>query len=115
LESREATRLGPEEKRAQQKLMKVAEDADEEYGLFANPVSEFEAPGYSSMIAIPMDFSTVRDRMRQYRTLAELANDLFLCYDNCEHYNSDESIFYAEAQRQRQVVQQAFDDLMLGV
>ena len=40
---------------------------------------------------------------------------LFLCYDNCEHYNSDESIFYAEAQRQRQVVQQAFDDLMLGV
>jgi bromodomain-containing factor 1 len=102
LESREATRLGPEEKRAQQKLMKVAE----EYGLFANPVSELEAPGYSSMIAIPMDFSTVRDRMRQYRTLAELANDLFLCYDSCEHYNSDESIFYAEAQRQRQVVQQ---------
>ena len=117
LEGREATRLGPEEKRAQQSLMKAAEEADEEYLLFAEPVSEAEVPGYTSVVVRPMDFGTVRSRMerRLYRTLAELANDIFLCYDNCEHFNSDDSIFHVEAQRQRQAIQSAFDDLLLGV
>jgi hypothetical protein len=97
-------------------LLAAADDADEPYGLFQQPVTEVDVPGYSQVILAPMDFATIRSRLerRLYRELSEVANDVFLCYDNCEHFNADDSVFYQEAQRQRAEVQRAYDALLMG-
>lgn len=43
------------------------------HGFFAFPVTDAIAPGYSSIIKHPMDFSTMKDRIKnnEYNTVTE--------------------------------------------
>ncbi|CAN0428539.1 unnamed protein product, partial [Discosporangium mesarthrocarpum] len=78
---------------------------------FAWPVDESDAPGYGSLIAHPMDFHTMRERVRAgagagagggeacYRSAAELRDDLVLVFGNCMTFNNPETVYYEEAER----------------
>ncbi|KAL6121616.1 hypothetical protein NUSPORA_01444 [Nucleospora cyclopteri] len=63
---------------------------------FCHPVSDEEAPGYSSIVKQPMDLSTVRNKleMRVYSNLEEFIRDLQLIVDNCKLYNPENSDIY---------------------
>lgn len=69
--------------------------AIDEYGWFAAPVSETDAPGYIAAILRPMDLGTMRSRAerRGYRSVSELQDDLLLVVANCLSYNSPDTMF----------------------
>ena len=87
-------------------LLQRALDADEEQGIFALPVDEEYAPGYSMFITHPMDLSTIKDRLerRLYCSLAEMESDLHCMFSNCLFYNDVDSFVAAEAKKQRSLV-----------
>jgi bromodomain-containing protein 7/9 len=59
-------------------------------GIFADPVTDDIAPGYSSLIRNPMDFSTIRQKLNklEYLSLYGLREDLELMCINCTKYNT---------------------------
>ena len=56
-------------------------------GLFAQPVSEVEAPNYLTVIKRPMDLSVIRTRMGAYSSLEAFSVDIELVASNCWKYN----------------------------
>merc|ERR1711871_622446 len=64
---------------------------------FALPVTDQIAPDYSKIIDRPMDLSTMRVKVQQYRCLEELSDDIELMLDNCMVYNI-EGVYYEGAQ-----------------
>ena len=70
-------------------------------GIFAFPVTDSIAPGYSSIITQPMDFSTMKTKIDDgdYNSVAEFKRDFKLMCNNCCVYNRPETIFYQEAKR----------------
>lgn len=63
---------------------------------FRWPVTDIIAPGYSSIIQRPMDFSTIHKKIdhRIYETIQELRSDVKLLCDNCMTYNGQDTIYY---------------------
>jgi hypothetical protein len=78
---------------------------EDNYHLFANAVSESEAPGYSKLIKHPMDFGKIRSKLdsKSYgsgsEALSKLYSDLLLVFDNCFLYNEDNDEILFEAAR----------------
>lgn len=70
-------------------------------GLFAFPVTDLIAPGYSMVIRRPMDFSAMKDKVRKehYTSLEELAVDLRIMCDNAMIYNKPETIYHKAARK----------------
>lgn len=70
------------------KVMLSLEERDI-YGLFAEPVSDDVAPGYSEMIRNPMDLSTMRNKLLTgaYKSLNTLRQDFELVCDNAFKFN----------------------------
>ncbi|KAI1295501.1 Bromodomain-containing protein 7 [Halotydeus destructor] len=68
---------------------------------FAWPVTELIAPGYSSIIQRPMDFSTVKKNVEQgfYDNISDLKADVKLICDNAMTYNHPETIYYKAARK----------------
>lgn len=68
---------------------------------FAHPVTDLIAPGYSTIIANPMDFSTMKKRIKdgKYITIEEYQEDFKLMCDNCMTYNQPETIYYKAAKK----------------
>lgn len=68
---------------------------------FAWPVSDIIAPGYSSIISHPMDFSTMKMKIDQnhYETLLEFKSDVKLICDNAMKYNRPETVYYKAADK----------------
>lgn len=70
-------------------------------GFFAKPVSDLIAPGYSSIIAHPMDLSTIGKNITSghYRNLGDFKADVKLMCDNAMKYNRVETIYYKSANK----------------
>uniref|UniRef100_A0A7N6BIE9 Bromodomain-containing protein 9 n=1 Tax=Anabas testudineus TaxID=64144 RepID=A0A7N6BIE9_ANATE len=69
------------------------------HGFFAFPVTDAIAPGYSVIIKHPMDFSTMKDKIRnnEYNTVTEFKADFKLMCDNAMVYNRPETVYYKAA------------------
>ncbi|KAI9219389.1 Bromodomain-containing protein, partial [Blastocladiella britannica] len=66
---------------------------------FAEPVDTKEVPEYLTVISEPMDFRTMREkvRMRVYKSVSALERDFRLVIANCRQFNPPDSIFVREA------------------
>ncbi|CAG5136178.1 unnamed protein product [Candidula unifasciata] len=71
-------------------------DAEE---IFADPVSEEEAPDYRDIIKHPMCFSIMRNKVdtHHYKTMEAFEADFKLIIHNCCMYNARDTVFYREA------------------
>ena len=65
-------------------------------GIFAEPVTDAIAPGYSTIIRNPMDFSTIKQKLEnfEYLTVISLRQDMILMLDNCTKYNTADTPFH---------------------
>lgn len=70
-------------------------------GIFAKPVTEEIAPGYSDIINEPMDLLTIKENIRNgiYQDLDQFHDDVFLMIRNCMTYNPEESYYYSQASK----------------
>lgn len=68
-------------------------------GIFAEPVTDDIAPGYSALIKHPMDLSTMATKISNhaYWSAEEFKNDFVLMCKNAMTYNSPETIYYSVA------------------
>nr|CAG4649252.1 EOG090X04G3 [Scapholeberis mucronata]SVE93554.1 EOG090X04G3 [Scapholeberis mucronata] len=68
---------------------------------FAWPVTDNIAPGYSSIITKPMDFSTMKQKIEenQYKTLQEFTDDFVLMCNNAMTYNQPDTVYYKAAKK----------------
>uniref|UniRef100_A0A3P9MM52 Bromodomain containing 7 n=1 Tax=Oryzias latipes TaxID=8090 RepID=A0A3P9MM52_ORYLA len=68
---------------------------------FSFPVTDLIAPGYSSIIKRPMDFSTMKEKVKKgcFRSLDELKTDFKLMCDNAMIYNKPETIYHKAARK----------------
>lgn len=64
--------------------------------IFAEPVDTEEVPDYMDVVKNPMDFSTMRAKLRsgEYTTLDVMEQDFNLMVQNCLAYNNKDTIFY---------------------
>ncbi|ROT73895.1 Bromodomain-containing protein 7 [Penaeus vannamei] len=81
-------------------LLKQLEKKDPQQ-VFAWPVTDAIAPGYSSIISQPMDFSTMKQKIEDncYTTLKEFESDFELMCNNCMTYNQQDTIYYKAAKK----------------
>ncbi|MHC5848197.1 bromodomain-containing protein, partial [Streptococcus pyogenes] len=72
---------------------------------FAWPVTDDIAPGYSSIITKPMDFSTIRQKIddSEYASLTEFTDDFKLMCENAILYNHVDTVYHKAAKRLFQV------------
>uniref|UniRef100_A0A8C2E148 Bromodomain-containing protein 7-like n=1 Tax=Cyprinus carpio TaxID=7962 RepID=A0A8C2E148_CYPCA len=68
---------------------------------FSFPVTDLIAPGYSLIIKRPMDFSTMKEKVKkeQYQSLEELKLDFKVMCENAMIYNKPETIYYKAAKK----------------
>ncbi|KAM9409409.1 bromodomain-containing protein 7 [Pholidichthys leucotaenia] len=68
---------------------------------FSFPVTDLIAPGYSSVIKHPMDFSTMKDKVKKncYQSLDELKMDFRIMCENAMSYNKPETIYHKAARK----------------
>lgn len=81
-------------------LLKALEKRDP-HQFFAWPVTDVIAPGYSSIITKPMDFSTIRQKIEEnsYPVLNDFIEDFRLMCDNAIRYNHHETVYNKAARR----------------
>ncbi|XP_076040447.1 bromodomain containing 7/9 isoform X4 [Oratosquilla oratoria] len=81
-------------------LIRLLEKKDPQQ-MFAWPVTDSIAPGYSSIISQPMDFSTMRQKIddNKYTSLSQFEADFRLMCNNCMTYNQTDTIFYKTAKK----------------
>lgn len=81
-------------------LLKALEKRDPQQ-FFAWPVTDDIAPGYSSIITKPMDFSTIRQKIEEnaFQVLSEFIEDFRLMCENAIRYNHHETIYNKSARR----------------
>nr|XP_060644276.1 bromodomain-containing protein 7 [Anolis sagrei ordinatus] len=68
---------------------------------FSFPVTDFIAPGYSMIIKRPMDFSTMKEKIKNngYQSIEELKDSFRLMCTNAMIYNKPETIYYKAAKK----------------
>ncbi|XP_075934184.1 bromodomain-containing protein 7 [Anarhichas minor] len=68
---------------------------------FSFPVTDLIAPGYSMIIRRPMDFSTMKDKVKKgyYQSLDEITGDLRVMCENAMIYNKPETIYHKAARK----------------
>ncbi|XP_041641366.1 bromodomain-containing protein 7 [Cheilinus undulatus] len=68
---------------------------------FSFPVTDLIAPGYSSIIKRPMDFSTMKEKVKKecYQSLDELKVDFKIMCENAMIYNKPETIYHKAARK----------------
>ncbi|XP_059146220.1 bromodomain-containing protein 7-like isoform X2 [Physella acuta] len=81
-------------------LIKILQNKDVN-GFFAFPVTDSIAPGYSSIIVHPMDFSTMAAKIEacEYSNVMDFKKDFILMCNNAMTYNRPDTIYYKEAKR----------------
>uniref|UniRef100_A0A8C9ZWG4 Bromodomain containing 7 n=1 Tax=Sander lucioperca TaxID=283035 RepID=A0A8C9ZWG4_SANLU len=106
----------PEDDRGKKKKKK-GQDGDDEHSrtpirseldkledpgaFFSFPVTDLIAPGYSVIIRRPMDFSTMKDRVKKecYQSLDELKVDFRIMCENAMIYNKPETMYHKAARK----------------
>uniref|UniRef100_A0A8W8NKI0 Bromodomain adjacent to zinc finger domain protein 2B n=2 Tax=Magallana gigas TaxID=29159 RepID=A0A8W8NKI0_MAGGI len=60
---------------------------------FLKPVNFKQFPAYKKYIRQPMDFTTMKNKLRdnQYKTRGDFAADVRLIFNNCQTFNEDDS------------------------
>lgn len=73
--------------------------------IFTTPVNLKEVPDYLEFVTVPMDFSTMHDKLEahKYSSVADLENDFNLMVSNCLRYNSNDTVFHKAAMQLREV------------
>ncbi|XP_062477060.1 bromodomain-containing protein 7 isoform X2 [Pezoporus occidentalis] len=68
---------------------------------FSFPVTDFIAPGYSMIIKNPMDFSTMKEKIKNngYQSIEELKDNFKLMCTNAMIYNKPDTIYYKAAKK----------------
>uniref|UniRef100_A0A4W4GXM0 Bromo domain-containing protein n=1 Tax=Electrophorus electricus TaxID=8005 RepID=A0A4W4GXM0_ELEEL len=68
---------------------------------FSFPVTDLIAPGYSLIIKRPMDFSTMKEKVKRecYQSLEELKTDFKIMCGNAMIYNKPDTIYYKAAKK----------------
>ncbi|NP_001082592.1 bromodomain-containing protein 7 [Xenopus laevis] len=68
---------------------------------FSFPVTDFIAPGYSLIIKNPMDFSTMKEKIRncEYRSIEEFKENFKQICHNAMIYNKPGTIYYRAAKK----------------
>ncbi|XP_041077374.1 bromodomain-containing protein 7-like [Polyodon spathula] len=68
---------------------------------FSFPVTDFIAPGYSRIIKHPMDFSTIKEKIKadEYHSLEELRADFKTMCENAMTYNKPQTIYFKAAKK----------------
>ncbi|XP_071345575.1 bromodomain-containing protein 7 [Trachinotus anak] len=68
---------------------------------FSFPVTDLIAPGYSSIIKRPMDFSAMKEKVKKecYQSLDELKGDFRIMCENAMIYNKQETIYHKAARK----------------
>ncbi|XP_069757720.1 bromodomain-containing protein 7 [Narcine bancroftii] len=68
---------------------------------FSFPVTDFIAPGYSLIIKQPMDFSSMKEKVKknEYPNLEELKGDFKMMCENAMTYNRPDTIYYKAARK----------------
>lgn len=81
-------------------LLKALEKRDP-HQFFAWPVTDDIAPGYSSIITRPMDFSTIRQKIddNEYTSVSEFSEDFKLMCENAIRYNHSETVYHKAAKK----------------
>jgi hypothetical protein len=80
-------------------------DKIDRYSVFAEPVSDEDAPDYSKIVKNPIDLATMKSKVRKGKYgegsegAAKLYEDFLLMFDNCQLYNDDEGEVIDEATR----------------
>eukprot|EP00090_Calanus_glacialis_P046975 TRINITY_DN949_c0_g1_i1.p1 TRINITY_DN949_c0_g1~~TRINITY_DN949_c0_g1_i1.p1 ORF type:complete len:644 (-),score=181.07 TRINITY_DN949_c0_g1_i1:103-2034(-) len=71
---------------------------------FANPVNDTFAPGYSTIIKEPMDFSTMREMIEdgKFINLDQFRYSFDLICNNCMTYNGPDTVYYKTAKKLQQ-------------
>ena len=75
------------------------------YSVFAEAVSESEAPGYYDVVKNPIDMSQMKSKVEEgaygegSEAAAKFYDDFLLMFDNCSLYNDDEGEVIEEAAR----------------
>ncbi|PIO77321.1 Bromodomain protein [Teladorsagia circumcincta] len=94
-------------------LRKVMSKDPEEY--FAFPVTPSMAPDYHAIIAHPMDFSTMRQKIEDnaYETISEMKTDAELIVSNALTYNNPNTVYHLAATRLSSIVKYYFSEQYL--
>lgn len=81
-------------------LLRALEKRDP-HQFFAWPVTDDIAPGYSSIITKPMDFSTIRQKIddSEYASLTEFNADFKLMCENAIKYNHVDTVYHKAAKK----------------
>lgn len=81
-------------------LLSLIEKKDTQQ-FFAWPVSDDIAPGYSNIIANPMDFFTIRSKIEEgkYQALTEFIDDFKLICLNAIQYNQEDTVYHIAAKK----------------
>lgn len=78
---------------------------NDRFDVFAEAVTEEQAPGYSDVVKQPMDFGTMRRKIKHGEygngpgAIEGLYNDFLLVFENCALYNDDGGEVLTEAAR----------------
>ena len=69
--------------------------------IFAEPVTDQIAPRYSQVIKNPISFHDIKQKINkhQYENVKQIRSDFILCFENCNTYNTPDTIFYQSGKR----------------
>jgi len=93
----------------------------DEYNLFAERVSEKEAPGYYDVVTQPMDFGTMRCKLENgkygsgSKGITGVYHDFLLVMDNCALYNENNEEVLNEAGRLLTLLPETFGGACIAV
>jgi len=94
-------------------IFKKVEKIDR-YSVFAEPVSDSDAPDYSDIVKNPMDLETMNSKVEKglygegTEGASKLYSDFLLMFDNCRLYNEDDGEVTDEAARMMALVPEIF-------
>ena len=76
-------------------------DRRDSYGFFLNPVDTNVVPDYATVIKNPMDFSTMRKKLKahQYHRMDQVRHDFMLIVTNAKTYNAPNTIYWKNADK----------------
>ncbi|CAM6112048.1 unnamed protein product [Calypogeia fissa] len=83
------------------------------YAVFAEPVDATQVPDYYDIIKEPMDFGTMRKKIKKgsYKTVEDFEGDIYLICSNAMRYNGPETIYYKQARTIRDMARKALEGI----